>query len=94
MPSAHMQHVVSHVGAGDIVRDHLHAVGAVCAGSTCDVLAADGGGRSDGIRIRGIKLSGGRDGLLGRSPRPAQNGGSATCPRRAIRVGVKEANPD
>ena len=39
MAAAHVQHVVGHVGAGDVVGDHLHADGAAGAGSLVDVLA-------------------------------------------------------
>ena len=37
--AAHVEHVVGHVGAGDVVGDHRHAVGAVCAGSVGRCLA-------------------------------------------------------
>ena len=36
MAAAHVQHVVGHVGAGDVVGDHLHADGSVGAGSLVD----------------------------------------------------------
>ena len=47
--AAHVQHVVGHVGAGHVVGDHLHAVGAAGAGSFVDVLAGDERGGSDGV---------------------------------------------
>ncbi len=53
--SAHMQHVVGHVGAGHVVGDHFHADGAGCAGGFVDLLARDEGGGGNGI--------GGRSGL-------------------------------
>ncbi len=47
--AAHVQHVVSHVGAGDVVGNHLHADGAVGAGSLVDVGAGDESGGGYGI---------------------------------------------
>src|SRR3984893_11640744 len=41
--ATHVEHVVGHVGARDIVGDHGHAVGAVGAGGFGDVFAADEG---------------------------------------------------
>ena len=38
MAAAHVEHVVGHVGAGNVVGDHLHAVGAAGAGSLVDVM--------------------------------------------------------
>ena len=35
--AAHVQHVVGHVGAGDVVGDHLHAQGAAGAGGFIDL---------------------------------------------------------
>ena len=37
--AAHVQHVVRDVGAGNVIGDHRHAVGAVGAGSLLDVHA-------------------------------------------------------
>ena len=37
MASAHVQHVVRHVGAGDVVGDHLGADGSAGAGGFLDV---------------------------------------------------------
>ena len=47
--AAHVEHVVRDVGAGDVVGDHGHAVGAVGAGSALDVEAADEGGGSGAV---------------------------------------------
>ena len=47
--TANVQHVVSDVGAGDVVGDHGHAVGAVGAGRAGDVLAADEGDGRGGV---------------------------------------------
>ena len=39
MAAAHVEHVVGHVGSGDVVGDHGHGVGAVGAGGEGDVFA-------------------------------------------------------
>ena len=49
MAAADMEHVVGHVGAGGVVGDHGHAVGAEGAGCEGDVFAADEGDGSDGV---------------------------------------------
>ena len=49
MAAAHVEHVVGHVSAGNIVGDHLHAQGAGGAGSLVDVGACDQRGGRDGI---------------------------------------------
>ena len=61
--AAHVQHVVGHVGAGDVVGDHGHAVGAVGAGGLGDVVAADEGGGGDGVDVGGLGGRGDGDGL-------------------------------
>ena len=62
MASAHVEHVVGHVGAGDVVGDHLHAVGAVGAGGLGDVERVDERGGSDGVDVGGLCLGGDVDG--------------------------------
>ena len=52
MAAAHVEHVVGHVGAGDVVGDHLHAEWCGGAGSLVDYLAGDEGGGSDGVCSR------------------------------------------
>ena len=47
--AAHVQHVVGHVGAGNVVGDHLHADGAAGAGGLVDVGAGDERGGGDGV---------------------------------------------
>ena len=50
-PPRDVEHVVGHVGAGNVVGDHLHAEGAAGAGSLVDLGAGDergGGGRVGG----------------------------------------------
>ncbi len=47
--AAHVKHVVGHVGAGDVVGDHLHADGAVGAGSQFDIGTGDESGGGCGI---------------------------------------------
>ena len=49
--AAHVQHVVRHVGAGRVVGDHGHAVGAVRAGGFGDVLAIDQRGGRDAVDV-------------------------------------------
>ena len=51
MASAHVQHVMGHVGAGDVVGDHGHGVGEVGAGGLGDVDAVDQGGGSDCVDV-------------------------------------------
>ncbi len=41
MSAAHVEHVMGHVGAGDIVGNHFHANGAAGAGSFVDHLAGN-----------------------------------------------------
>ena len=53
--AAHVQHVVGHVGAGDVVGDHGHAVGAVGAGGLGDVFAVDESGGGDGVDVGGVR---------------------------------------
>ena len=62
--AAHVEHVVGHVGAGDVVGDHGHAVGAVGAGGFGDVFAADEGGGGDGVDVGGGDVGGDGGGLL------------------------------
>ena len=64
MAAAHVEHVVGHVGAGDVVGDHGHAVGAVGAGGLGDVFAADEGGGGDGVDVAVVVLGGDGGGLL------------------------------
>ena len=64
MAAAHVEHVVGHVGAGDVVGDHGHAVGAVGAGGLGDVFAADEGGGGDGVDVGGGGVGGDGGGLL------------------------------
>ena len=47
--AAHVEHVVGHVGAGDVVGDHGHAVGAVGAGGLGDVDTANERRRRCGV---------------------------------------------
>ncbi len=60
MPAAHVQLVMDHVGTGNEVGDHGHAVALVGAGRALDVLAADEGGRrcGDGHRRFGRRRDG------------------------------------
>ncbi len=62
MASAHVQHVVGHVGAGDVVGDDGHGVGAVGAGGLGDVDAGEERGGSDGVDVGGLRLGGDVDG--------------------------------
>jgi hypothetical protein len=64
MAAAHVEHVVGHVGAGDVVGDHGHAVGAGGAGGLGDVVAADEGGGGDGVDVGGGGAGGDGGGLL------------------------------
>ena len=63
MASAHVQHVVGHVCAGDVVGDDGHGVGAVCAGCLGDVDAGEERSGSDGVDVGGLRLGGDVDGL-------------------------------
>ena len=80
--AAHVQHVVGHVGAGDVVGDHGHAVGAVGAGGVGDVVAADQGGGGDGVDVGGCRGAVDGDGSAGRCRAAARSAGSARCRRR------------
>ena len=61
--AAHVQHVVGHVGAGDVVGDHGHGVGAVGAGGVGDVDAVDERGGSDGVDVGVVLRADDGDGL-------------------------------
>lgn|ERR1017187_4515323 len=50
MPTADVEHIVGHVGAGNIVRDHLHAKSAAGSRGLVDVDASDQGGGSYGVK--------------------------------------------
>ena len=60
--STHVQHVVSHVGAGNVVGDDGHGIGAVRAGGLCDIDAGEERGGSNGIDVGGLGLGGNCDG--------------------------------
>ncbi len=61
--AAHVEHVVGHVGAGDVVGDDGEGVGAVGAGGLGDVGAVDEGGGGDGVDGGGLVGGGDGDGL-------------------------------
>ena len=59
-----MQHVMHHVGAGDIICDHRHAVGTVRAGSARNIMAVDQCSGRNGICIDNLILCRHSDCLL------------------------------
>ena len=62
--AAHVQHVVGHVGAGDVVGDHGEGVGAVGAGGVGDVDAVDECGGGDAVDVGGVLRAEDGDGLV------------------------------
>ena len=62
--SAHMQHVMRHVGAWNVVGDHGHAVGAVRARGLGDVETVDKRGWRCGVDVGGAVRLLNCDGLL------------------------------
>ena len=49
---SHVQHIVRHIGCRHVIRDHLHAVGAVRSGSFLDVDAVHRSRRRNAVRRR------------------------------------------
>ena len=58
---------MSDIGAGDVVRDHEHAVGAIGARCPLDVLAADEGYGSEAVGGEDCGRGGGSDTFIDRS---------------------------
>ena len=80
--AAHVEHVVGHVGAGDVVGDHGQAVGAVGAGGLGDVVAVDEGGGSDGVDVGAGGVAGDGDGLADAAELELEGEGRERCRRR------------
>jgi hypothetical protein len=51
MASAHVEHIVRHVGSRNVVSNHGETAGAVGAGRLCDVLSIDECGWGYGVHI-------------------------------------------
>ena len=50
--AVHVQHVMRDIGSRHVIRDHLHAVGAIGSGCLLNVLTAQHRGRRDGVHGR------------------------------------------